>query len=319
MVDRHALASLVIGFGARPPAQPGAPPRCRSCWAPLRAADATVVRCVFCGVSNITGVDLRALAGRTSEAQDSLEWAMSLRNMARRGWMLGAAFAAVAAFATFALLHHVYTQSDPIPAAEDLLVAGRTPIVSPDGRAVVFRRGNVWKLLDPKTRAMGDLPPSLAEATALAPLGERRFVAASDVPLHNPVDVVEASGSRRTIARSRHKIERISIAPGGASVLVLNFSQQVNVPLSVATPVDVDEARGERYLAAQGLAQSPDGKRLAFSLEHDLDRVDLFERDVASGTNRALTDNCTDCTEPSWSSDGYVYYTSKGTIHRLKP
>ena len=88
LVDRRALATLAFGFGARPPASPGGPPSCHACGAPLRAADTTVVRCVFCGVANLLGVDLRAHASRTAAAATSLDDALAARARERRRWRL---------------------------------------------------------------------------------------------------------------------------------------------------------------------------------------------------------------------------------------
>jgi hypothetical protein len=88
LVDRHALGTLVIGFGARPPAAPGAPLTCRTCGGALPDASATVVRCAFCGAANLTGVDLRALAGRREASTATLESALAARASRRRTWWL---------------------------------------------------------------------------------------------------------------------------------------------------------------------------------------------------------------------------------------
>lgn len=88
LVDRRALGTLAFRFGARPPACPGGPPTCHGCGAPLRAADTTVVRCVFCGMANVLGIDLRARASRTHSAATSLEDALRARGRERWRWRL---------------------------------------------------------------------------------------------------------------------------------------------------------------------------------------------------------------------------------------
>ena len=333
MVDRRALASLVTGFGARPPAQAGDPPRCRSCWAPLRNVDQTVVRCVFCNASNITGVDLRALAGRTADAQDSLEWAMSVRNMSRRVWVFGAAFGAVAAFATVLLLHHVYAQTDALPVDENLHVRASWPQPSPDGSVVVLQQDKAWKVFDAHTTTVSGVMPSLARATALAPLGSGRFVAALPKGKGTEIDVVDASGGTVLIALSRYEVRRIVVSPDASRIaVVIGWNTKV-ASISVRSPVALDDlpeasfdARSGGFMDglpdtsipdAQAVSPSPDGQHVVFVSGSDA-HTELYEARVGSRRTQPLTDDCGDCRDPAWSADGYIYFTSHGTLHRVR-
>lgn len=66
-----ARALLVAALAARPPARPGGPASCRGCGAPLTvAAQAVVVRCVYCGAENAVQVAARQLkAARATTAK----------------------------------------------------------------------------------------------------------------------------------------------------------------------------------------------------------------------------------------------------------
>lgn len=86
MVDRRALGSLTTTFGARPPQRSGGPLTCRACNAPLPARETTVVQCVFCGASNVTGVDLRANTRRADSSAQSLDVALAEREVERARW-----------------------------------------------------------------------------------------------------------------------------------------------------------------------------------------------------------------------------------------
>ena len=86
LVDRRALAALTLGFGARAPVRPGEPSTCRGCGAPLRDAPEVVVRCVFCGAANLTGLDLRESAAEVSKHVSSLDDALAARAKERSYW-----------------------------------------------------------------------------------------------------------------------------------------------------------------------------------------------------------------------------------------
>jgi len=104
MHNRRALAVLVATCGARPPARAGEPARCRLCLGPLRGANATVVRCVFCHAANVTGVDLRAMFDNASKSEGDLEAALYAWQKAGAKWRAPAVLAAATAAATVLLL-----------------------------------------------------------------------------------------------------------------------------------------------------------------------------------------------------------------------
>jgi hypothetical protein len=108
LVDRRALAQLILHFAAIAPASPGAPPTCRSCGAPLPVdAGAAVLRCVFCSVANLTTLDLRAGAARAEQTADALDRALHARARDRLRWQL-LTLASVPMFAiTYVVLRHV--------------------------------------------------------------------------------------------------------------------------------------------------------------------------------------------------------------------
>jgi hypothetical protein len=88
MVDRRALGTLATSFGAKPAAREGDPLRCRSCLGPLPKRSTVVVACVYCGASNITGIDLRGNVARAKRSARSLEQAIRDRTTERQRWQL---------------------------------------------------------------------------------------------------------------------------------------------------------------------------------------------------------------------------------------
>jgi hypothetical protein len=90
MTDRFALHAVVIGFGARQPARPGEPYRCRACEAALPdTRDTPIVRCVYCSQPSVIGLDLRADARAAAEEAQSLEHAFAARTRERWLWSIG--------------------------------------------------------------------------------------------------------------------------------------------------------------------------------------------------------------------------------------
>jgi hypothetical protein len=86
-VDRHALATLTIGFGAHPPAKEGDPLACRACGGPLPdAGEAVCVRCVFCSAMNLTTVDVVGCASRAKGTVKTLDHALDDRQRERARW-----------------------------------------------------------------------------------------------------------------------------------------------------------------------------------------------------------------------------------------
>ena len=352
LVDRRALASLVTAFGARPPLNAGEPARCRSCWAPLRDSSATVVRCVFCEASNITGVDLRALANRNDESIDSLETAMYERNLARRGWWLGTLGAAIAGAFTVWLVWRVVTAPNTIPPTEDLRIGGASLVGSADGSVIVFRDHQDWKVLDVRTHAVTTVP--FTNALAIAPLAADRFVVAFRRPTFVEVSTLDASGRHATtIATTRKDIRGFVVSRDASELAVLMDSHEsARIPIAPPKPIDLDTTHpvneeallfaGGKMLTPpdmtmltsafdhdnNGYSLSPDGQRVVFAStrETTLDELDRHEHDhelyivKLGGTDViALTDGCRDCSASVWSGDGFVYYVSNGTIHRTKP
>jgi hypothetical protein len=89
LTDRFAFHAVVIGFGARDPARPGEPYRCRSCQAPLPdAAQSPIVTCVYCNAASVLGLDLRGDADEAESEQASLELALGRRRRERWLWTL---------------------------------------------------------------------------------------------------------------------------------------------------------------------------------------------------------------------------------------
>jgi DNA-directed RNA polymerase subunit RPC12/RpoP len=92
LADRQALRLLTLELGARAPARPGAPHRCRTCEAPLPATpNKVLVRCIYCDADNILGLDLRRQAAHVAEQSRGLEQALAQRRKER--WLWGGASA----------------------------------------------------------------------------------------------------------------------------------------------------------------------------------------------------------------------------------
>jgi hypothetical protein len=352
MVDRRALASFVTVFGASPPVVPGDPPRCRSCGAPLRTSDdATVVRCVFCDVSNVTGVDLRSLAGRTEESQDSLEEELRRRGAERWKWRALALASTPLVAATGFVVRDVYRLQSVHAAGklpvEDLRVEGVLPRPSLSGTFVLFQTEKEdWQLLDMRTRKTN---PLLVNDQMLAAwLASERYAVVlrehGDVSIRTFDTTPGAAG--HTIASVPRGSVRALFAGGNDELAVQLGDDILRIPASASTPVALQPdstrsvARGElgaftadgRVLTRddvgalahadpstdKGFALSPDGRRIAFSSTRG-GGSNLYVTDVGGAGPRALTLECEDCADPAWSGDGWIYFVSHGWLHRLKP
>jgi DNA-directed RNA polymerase subunit RPC12/RpoP len=111
LTDRFALHAVVTGFGARDPARPGEPYRCRACEAALPLATGSpIVRCIYCNQASVIGLDLRAEARSAKDERRSLEKALSKRTQERWLWTGGSllslvllALAVVALRGTFSM------------------------------------------------------------------------------------------------------------------------------------------------------------------------------------------------------------------------
>jgi hypothetical protein len=350
MVDRRALASFVSVFGASPPAVPGDPPRCRSCSAPLRTSDdATVVRCVFCDVSNVTGVDLRSLAGRTEESQDSLEEELRRRGEERWKWRTLALASTPLVAATAFVLRDVYRLQSVHTAGktpmEDLRVEGLRPLPSPSSAWVLFQTEKAsWQILDMRTRKarplgfrgemLGSWIASDRYAVLLREHGDFNIKAFD----------ASAGGPGRMVASGIHRVVRALFAGGNDELAGQLGDDIVRFPASARTAVDLYSAQAVAHgdLGAftadgrvlteadvvalahadgsrdKGFALSPDGTRIVFSSTRG-GGSDLYMSNAGGDGPRALTLQCADCADPAWSGDGWVYFVSHGYLHRLKP
>ncbi len=109
LVDRRALGSMIMTFAARPPSKPGDPLGCRSCLAPLPKEPQTVVKCVYCGAANLTGLDLRSHESRAAESEASLMDAIDDRTRQRNTWRLRTLLSIPAFVVTVVLLRQVFS------------------------------------------------------------------------------------------------------------------------------------------------------------------------------------------------------------------
>jgi len=90
LTDRFALHAVVVGFGARDPARPGEPYRCRACEAALPPQTGTpIVRCIYCNQASVIGLDLRSEARSAKKERASLEKALANRTRERWLWTAG--------------------------------------------------------------------------------------------------------------------------------------------------------------------------------------------------------------------------------------
>lgn len=89
LVDRQALRALTLRFAARAPLEPGAPPRCRVCGAPLASpARRVIAHCVYCDAENVLGLALRRQGRAVTGMLDTLDDALARRRRARVAWSL---------------------------------------------------------------------------------------------------------------------------------------------------------------------------------------------------------------------------------------
>jgi DNA-directed RNA polymerase subunit RPC12/RpoP len=95
LVMRAAFALVAATFHARPPEQPGWPPGCRHCGAPLAVTpEVPLVVCPYCRTDNVMlGVLLPHTVAVQVQQQESLDETLARRQRARRRWQLGFAIA----------------------------------------------------------------------------------------------------------------------------------------------------------------------------------------------------------------------------------
>ena len=101
LTDRFALHAVVIGFGARDPARPGEPSRCRACTAALPAATTSpIVHCIYCNKPNVLGLDLSGDAAEARKESEQLDVAFAAREKERFVWRVAGIAAAAAIVAS---------------------------------------------------------------------------------------------------------------------------------------------------------------------------------------------------------------------------
>jgi hypothetical protein len=84
LANRRALSLVSLRFGANPPLREGDPYGCRQCAAPLPKREGrVVVGCIYCGVENVVGTDLRRAAARAKGQERSVMEALRHRRRAR--------------------------------------------------------------------------------------------------------------------------------------------------------------------------------------------------------------------------------------------
>jgi hypothetical protein len=102
LTDRFALHAVVVGFGARDPARPGEPYRCRQCEANLPdAMSSPVVRCVYCDKPNVLGLDVSGDAEEATKERKHLDRSFEEREKERWLWRLGTLGAAALLVGSF--------------------------------------------------------------------------------------------------------------------------------------------------------------------------------------------------------------------------
>jgi hypothetical protein len=91
LVVREAFALVATTFHARPPKEPGWPPSCRNCGAPLRVTpEVPLVVCPYCRADNVMlGVLLPHSVDVEVKQKESLDQILTRRRRARRRWQLG--------------------------------------------------------------------------------------------------------------------------------------------------------------------------------------------------------------------------------------
>ncbi len=82
VMDRRALGTLGAWFGARAPRREGDAWGCRGCGAPLPEAQGALVRCTYCDMESVTGIDARLALAPLQQQHAALE--EHVENHARR-------------------------------------------------------------------------------------------------------------------------------------------------------------------------------------------------------------------------------------------
>lgn len=331
LVDRRALGSLVMTFGAQPPARKGEPLRCRSCMGPLPVRSAVVVQCIYCDASNVTGVDLRANAQRVAKSARSLWSALDQRGKDRRTWR----WRTLASLPFFVIVPLVvrdaFKAKEERWTFESLDAPGWQPHLSPDGKTILYRTNDGWALLDLATKKSS--PIALGQGTMYAAYlkdGRIAYYAnneirsadgkllAKDVSSLNGFDV---SVDRIAIAGSHTYIHRIGIGGGKEADIDVNdgvFAPDGRILGRDTEGVAFFSLDGKRDHVSEtvgsSFSASPDGKRIVFFSESSL-------RIMSSGgwKKKTLLADCGNCKDMRWEHDGNVYFVRDAGIWRGRP
>jgi hypothetical protein len=350
LADRRALGTLTMAFGALPPRTKGGPLSCRSCLAPLPARDTTVVQCVFCGASNVTGVDLRAQYGKTQRSTKSLEDELEDRRRERWKWRLRT-LASVPIFVGSALLvRHMWKTRPIVHAIESLDVRGSRPRPSHDGKSLLFHGEGGMEVLDlatgvttpapgvPRGVTLADWLPKggFVYAVEGSPSVVRSTIVAGDLLTTNQNIrwlAVSADGKRMAIETSRGT-DVTSTAITGLLLEQLDLKKRLVVTHATFAPdgavvgllsssILID--RGNKHLkliepggAPHAPSVSPDGRRVAFANQNGPSH-DLFVVGADGFDLRPLTSDCKDCDDVAWGADGWLYFVRAGALARLRP
>jgi hypothetical protein len=333
LVDRRALGTLVMTFGAQPPARKGEPLRCRSCMGPLPASAAVVIQCIYCNASNVTGIDLRANAQRAAKSARSLWGALEQRLEDRRTWRWRTLASVPFFIAAPLLVRDAFRAQEEHWTFESLDVAGEAPRLSFDGKKILYATSSTgWSVLDLATqRTTSAKIPSDARSAAWLPDGRIIFYQDNAIRTSSgQVLVPEVSSVEALIVSADGK--SFGVVASGTTVWSMGGTKGKQWELD-----DADFAPDGRLLGrdVEGIAygqadgtlkhtgeegtsprSSPDGKRIAF-FSHEDGKLSV----MSSGgwKVKTLMKDCADCKDLRWGSDGMLYFVRDAGLWRGRP
>ncbi|HEY1958292.1 MAG TPA: hypothetical protein VGH28_21900 [Polyangiaceae bacterium] len=341
LTDRQALRILTIGFAARAPTQAGGAHHCRKCNGPLVPPPGSVLaHCVYCGVPNVLGLDLRGEAKTSAEEAESLDDALERRDSERARWRYSALLAlfilAVSALFVRLSAHPPY----PLRAVGHATELKRVtydpfdefqPKLSPDGKTLLYdlripgEDGDESIMIAPATGAFRGTEMTAEKMHAIRPLwltGSKGFLYVS-------------SQRRRALRRVD------SLAPYALASDLYSFGSDIDVPsmspdgkhfvfAAADTKSDgwyvwigaTDGTKGIQLTGGINPAWAPDGAHIAYSRTvNGYRQLFVMTFDGSKMVDKVqLTDEACNHEDPVYSPDGaYLAYVGNcGTNARGK-
>jgi len=216
-------------------------------------------------------------------------------------------------YALGAILYEMLAGEPPFTGATTQAVVARVMTEAP--RSLMSQRPNVGPHLDEAVRRALERLPADRFDSAAAFARAIDSSAASAVP--SAAVGLRGAGARPT----RRAVGVFAVLAAAAALVAIGLAVGRRWSTQAAAPAAIRATllppAGEQFASRDGLAFSPDGTRLAFTLERAAPRPRLFVRTLAFGTVRELS-GTGDARFPFWSPDGRsIGFFAEGELRRV--